>query len=76
MQHSAGRCPSWLRIGGLTCNQGLWSLNCRHSQDKVEPPVYISDRRLVKSIQLLQVCLCACVRPCLCANERGAAAAC
>jgi len=25
-------------------------------QEKVEPPVYISDRRLVKSIQLLQVC--------------------
>jgi MoxR-like ATPase len=24
-------------------------------QEKVEPPVYISDRRLVKAIQLLQV---------------------
>ena len=25
-------------------------------QEKTEPPVYVSDRRLVKSIQLLQVC--------------------
>lgn len=26
-------------------------------QDKVEPPVYVSDRRLVKALALLQVCL-------------------
>jgi MoxR-like ATPase len=25
------------------------------SQEKIEPPVYVSDRRLVKAIQLLQV---------------------
>ncbi len=25
-------------------------------QDKLEPPVYVSDRRLVKSVALLQVC--------------------
>lgn len=28
-----------------------------HLQEKFEPPVYVSDRRLVKSIQLLQVCV-------------------
>ncbi len=32
----------------------MWGRGCA-PQEKIEPPVYVSDRRLVKSIQLLQV---------------------
>ena len=35
-------------------------------QEKIEPPMYVSDRRLVKSLQLLQVRVRACVRACVC----------
>ena len=49
-----------------------------HLQDKCEPPVYVSDRRFMKSVNLLQVAAHAdgrdqvCVRPlaCLCSALR------
>ena len=41
----------------------------RHLQEDCEPPVYVSDRRLVKALALLQVCLTA-VLPGSCAVLR------
>lgn len=45
----------------------LTSLRCRrwhllHAQEKCEPPVYVSDRRLVKAVALMQVAAYTCGR--------------